>query len=109
MQPRTLLSFGALLLSFRTPILSAETATFRIGDVTATSGQAEISVPLTISVDNAVEGAEPIAAIRVTLRYDPSVLGAVTLETARPTVSFGFRDQSLFVQPGMVGFAAQYG
>src|SRR5688572_26116494 len=108
MHPRSLSGFGGLALCLLTAGLRAQIVTFRLGEATASPGQAGVSVPLTVSVASAPEGGQPIAGLWATVRYDPAVLGAVRLESARESVYLDFRDQSLFVQPGMVGLSVLY-
>src|SRR5688572_28103047 len=108
MHPRSLSGFGSLALCLLTAGLRAQIVTFRLGEATASPGQAGVSVPLTVSVASETEGGQPIAGLWATVRYDPAVLGAVSLESASETVYLDTRDQSLFVQPGMVGLSALY-
>jgi hypothetical protein len=89
-------------------MLHAQIVTFQLGSAAAAPGQTGLSVPVTMTVDGETEGGQPIAGLWVTVRYDPAALGMVSLENARETVFTEVRDQSLFVQPGMVGFTALY-
>ncbi|MBI4584055.1 MAG: hypothetical protein HY717_08535 [Planctomycetes bacterium] len=79
--------------------------TFRLGSITAAPGESTLSLPFSIAVD---PGASPVSGWTAAIAYEPTVLGAVTIESAREADFFAFLDQGKFVKPGTVAAAAAY-
>src|SRR2546426_8434569 len=107
MRSSTLAGLALILPAWGPSILQAQYVTFRLDNITAGPGNADLSVPLFVDVAPAPAGV-PVEAIWVTVKYDPRVLGHVLLESTRETVHFEFREQALFLDSGMVGMTALF-
>lgn len=81
--------------------------TLSLGQATAAPGQTDVSLPLSISVSR--RAMHPVTGWMAIVRYDPEVLGEVTLESTRPADFWHFSGPSRFGRdPGTIGLTIDY-